>query len=160
MGIFNLEPGLAVWTWVAFGILLFIMSKFVFPTLIQNMKEREKVISDAVDNADMIKQRLADIETEHAEMLSKARKESDKILRQTRDSADTLKKDLMLKAEDEAAAVIEEAKARIDEERKIAVASMKKEIALMVCDSTEKVIDHAFLEEDDKKWVEKLVDNM
>ena len=160
MGIFTIEPGLAIWTWVAFGILLFIMYKFVFPTLMQNIKEREKAISDAVDNADEIKQRLTNIESEHTEMISKAHKESDKILRKTRETASTLKKKLLLKAENEATAILEEAKSRIGEERKIAIESMKKDIAVMVSDSTEKVIDHSFLKDDDKKWVENLVDNI
>ena len=157
MGIFSFEPGLAIWTWVAFGLLMFIMSKFVFPTLLQNIKEREKAISDAVDNADEIKKRLDDIESEQKEILKKARINSDKILRQTREGAEQLKKELMIKAENEAAEILEEAKNRILEERKIAVESMKQEIALMICDSTEKVIGHSLTKNEDKKWIEELV---
>ena len=160
MGIFSLEPGLAVWTWVAFGFLLFILSKFVYPTLFQNIKEREKAIGEAVDNASAIKKRLESIEEEHQEILNTARKKSDQILRDTREDADKLKKELLAKAEQEAAVVMEEAKTRIQEERKIAFEAMKKELSELVCTGSEKIIGHAFLKENDKFWVKELVDKI
>jgi F-type H+-transporting ATPase subunit b len=160
MGIFSFEPGLAIWTWVAFGLLMFIMSKYVFPVLIQNLKEREKAISDSVDNADAIKKRLDDIEIEHEKIIAEARKKSDSIIIEARKNADVLKKELLQKAEKEASAVLEEAKERINEERKMAMASMKKDIVEMICEGSEKVIGHAFLKDADKKWTEGLVDDI
>jgi len=160
MGIFDIEPGLAIWTWVAFGLLLFVMSKYVFPILIQNIKDREKAISDAVDNAEEIKKRLDKIEEEHSEIISRSKKESDKILRDTREQSEKLKKELLHKAEAEANEIIEEAKNRIDEERNIAVEEIKKEMATLICEITEKVVGHSFLEDVDRKWVKERVDDV
>lgn len=160
MGIFSLDPGLAVWTWVSFGLLLFGLSKFAYPTLLRNIKDREKAISDAVDNADAIKERLKSIEVEHETILAEARKKSDGILRQTREDADKLKRELYEKAENEAAAVLEEAKRRISEERDIAIESMKKEMINLICESSEKLVQRSFLKDDDKLLVKELVDEL
>ncbi len=160
MGIFAFEPGLAIWTWVAFGLLMFVMSKYVFPVLLKNIKDREKAISDSVDNAEAIKKRLEDIEKEHKHIIVEAKKKSDGIIIDARKSADVLKKELLKKADAEALAVIEEAKERISEERKIAMASIQKDIVELVCDGSEKVIGHSFLKESDQKWTAGLIDDI
>ena len=160
MGIFSFEPGLVIWTWVAFGLLLFIMSKFVFPILMKNLKEREKAISDSVDNADAIKKRLNDIELEHKKILEEGKIRSDNIIIEARKSADKLKKELLHKAENEATTVLEEVKERINEERKIAMESIRKDIIELVCEGSEKVIGHSFLKDVDKKWTEELVNDL
>ena len=160
MGIFSFEPGLAIWTWIAFGILLFVMSKYVFPVILSNLKDREKAISDSVDNAEAIKRRLQEIDKEHAARIAEAKKQSDSLIIEARKSADALKKELLEKADSEASQLLEEAKERINEERKIAMASIKEDITELVCSGSEKVIGHSFLAESDKKWTEGLIDDL
>ena len=106
MELFKLDPGLAIWTWIAFGILFFILWKFAFPVLIGNIKEREKLIAKSVDDADEIEKRLKEINIEYAEIIKKARTEADGILLETRKESDLLKRKLLLKAEEEAADIV------------------------------------------------------
>lgn len=160
MGIFSFEPGLAIWTWIAFGILLWVMSKYVFPVLLSNIKDREKAIADSVDNAEAIKKRLKNIDQEYADRMAEAKKESDNLIIEARKSAELLKKELLEKADAEAAQLLEEAKERINEERKLAMASIKDDITKLVCSGSEKVIGHAFLEDSDRKWTEGLIDDL
>ncbi len=160
MDIFSIEPGLAVWTWVTFGVLLFVLSKFVFPTLLKNIKDRENAINKSVDNAQEIKKRLNDIESEHKLVIEKSRKEADKILMATRKEAEVLKKDLLEKAQKEALIIISEAKMRIEEEKKRAFESIKKDIVELVCESSEKVVEHSFLKEQDKIWTKDLIEKL
>ena len=82
------------------------------------------------------------------------------MLRQTREDADKLKKELFEKTEREATLILEEAKERITEERKIAIESMKKDLFELICDSSEKVIGRSFVKEEDKTWTRELVDKL
>ena len=115
MELFLIEPGLMIWTWISFAVLFLIMYKFVFPTLLRNMREREEQISNAVDDAEIIKKTRADIGDERAAVIKKAKLDGDDILRQTREDADLLKKDLADKAELNAAEILKEARKKGDE---------------------------------------------
>lgn len=160
MGIFNIEPGLAVWTWITFGLLFLLLSKFVYPTLFRNIKEREEAIEKAVDNALDIEKRLEAIDLEHKQIIAVARREADRILMKTRQEAEGLRRELSEKAESDASSILEEARARTLEDRKLAVESIKKEIVDLVCGSSEKIIGHSFVAENDRVWARELVDQL
>ncbi len=160
MGIFSLEPGLAIWTWITFGILLFLLSKFVFPTLLQNIKDRESAISQSVDNAAAIQQRLADIENEYKNVIAKGTQEADKIILTARQDAEVLKKEILEKTDLEAAKLLADARVAISEERKSAFDSMRKDIVNLVCQSSEKLIGHTFVTEKEQMWTEELIESL
>ena len=160
MELFKLDPGLAIWTWISFGILLLILWKFVFPPLMGNIKEREKLIAKSVDNADEIQKRLDDINKEYAVIIQKARSEADGILLETRKESDVLKKKLLLKAEQEAADIVEQTKEKMLEERDSLILSLQNEIADFVCDVSAKIVDTSFASDKDREWALELAKSL
>lgn len=160
MELFSLEPGLAIWTWISFGLLFFILWKFVFPGLLGSIKEREKKIAGAVDKAEEIENRLVEIEKEHKEIIAGARSEADGILRKTREESEVLRKKLLKKAEDEAQTMLAEARMKIAAERTAAIESIRSELADFVCDTSEKIIGTGFVEEKERDWARELVESL
>lgn len=160
MELFKLEPGLFIWTWITFGFLFLILSRFVFPNLLDGLKAREKKISDAVDNAAKIEERLADLENEHKKMVAQANKQADEIIRKSRLDAEKVHQELVKKAEDEAKVILAEARAMIEQERKQLVISLRSEIADFVCDTSEKLISRSFIGDPEKEWTMDLVDKI
>jgi F-type H+-transporting ATPase subunit b len=156
MELFKIDPGLAIWTWIVFGILLLLLWKYAFPSLMQGIRERENSIARSVDNAALIEQRLADIEQEHAETMSRARAEADEILRRTREEAQEVRRKLLERAEQEAREVLEQAREKIQDERAAATQAMRREIAGLVCDASEKIIGRSFTSREDRDWAEGL----
>jgi F-type H+-transporting ATPase subunit b len=157
MELFNIDPGLAIWTWISFGILFFILWKFVFPPLMKNLKNREETIAQSVDKAARIEERLSDIEKEHAQILKRSQFEADEILRKTRAEAEGVRQKLLEKAENEALEILDQAKLKIAEERESAIASLRTQIAEFVCDASEKVIGKSFTDQNDREWARELV---
>ena len=160
MELFKLDPGLAIWTWISFGILFFILWKFAFPALIGNIKERENLIAKSVDNADEIQKRLNDINTEYAGIIKKAKSEADSILLETRKESDILKKKLLLKAEQEAADIVKNTKDKMLEERESVLLSLQNEIAVFACDVSEKIVDSSFTSDKDREWAMELAKSL
>jgi ATP synthase F0 subunit b len=136
------------------------MYKFVFPTLIQNIKDREEKISKSVDDAEHISKTREEIEQERAAVLKKAQAEGDDILRNIRKDADLLKKSLEEKAELSASEILKQAQQKAEEENIIALQQLKAEIAEFVCDTSEKVIGRAFVKEEDQKWTRELAERL
>jgi F-type H+-transporting ATPase subunit b len=160
MDLFKLEPGLFIWTWLTFGILLLLLSKLVFPALIAGIKQREKKIADSVDKAEEIERRLDAIEDEHRKMISDAQKEADAILRQIREEASELKKKLAKEADQKAVGILEDARGKIQEERTAILNSLRSDIAEMVCEASNKLINLKVSDDDDLKLAEKLVNEL
>ncbi len=156
MELFKLDPGLAIWTWIAFGALLFILWKFVLPPMMENLKNRERTIAKSVDDAAAIEKRLVEIEEERKDVLKKAGVEADKIIHQTRMDADVLKKKLIEKAEEEAANVITLARNKAAAEREALLQALQEDLADFVCDTSEKVIGTSFISEKERQWTREL----
>ena len=160
MNLFKIEPGLFIWTWITFGLLLLLLHKFVFPALITGIKQREKKISDSMDQAEAIEKRLAEIDTEYRNAIEDAKKEADSILRSVREEANILQKKLAAKADQEASGILEEARMKIEEERIGMLNSMRTEIAEFICSASGKLVDKSFTKEEELEWAEKLVDEL
>lgn len=158
MELFKIDPGLGLWTWITFGITYFILNKYVFPQLMANIRNREEAIAQAVANASHVKQRLAEIETERAELIKESKIQASEILRQTRMQAEKLREELLKKAEQEGRAIVERAKEKIHEERRTAIETLKTDIADLVCDASEKVLGRSFTTEKDRMWVHDLME--
>lgn len=157
MDLFKIDPGLAIWTWITFGILFFLLSKFVFPSLIKNLKQREMTIADSIDNAARIEKQLSNIEKEHKAIIQRSRQEADEMLRKTRKEAEQIRMSIIEKAEKEAQTILDQARQKIAEERITALQSVRSELADFICDTAEKVVGHSFLAAEDKEWTRELV---
>ncbi|RLD15651.1 ATP synthase F0 subunit B [candidate division KSB1 bacterium] len=160
MELFKIDPGLAIWTWIVFGLTLTILWKFVFPQLLSNIKNRETTIAQAINNAARIEKRLFAIEEEHTHVIKESKAQAGEIIRQTRSQAELLRKDLLQKAEDEAHDILEQAKLKTEEERAAVIKSIKMDIADFVCDTSEKVIARSFVSSKDRDWVKELVETL
>jgi F-type H+-transporting ATPase subunit b len=157
MELFTLDPGLVIWTWISFGILFFILSKFVFPPLMENLKKREKTIAKSIDDAAAVQKRLREIEGERGELLKKTNAEADKLLLQTRAEAEKLKQRLLEKAREEAEELLDRAGKKAEAEREALIRALQDDLADFVCDASEKVIGSAFIGEKERDYSRELV---
>lgn len=160
MDLFKIDPGLAIWTWISFGILFFLLSKFAFPSLMKNLKDRENMIADSVENAQRIEKQLSQIKKEHEEIIQRSKNEASEILRNSRKEAEQVRQTILEKADSEAKEYMEQAKLKIAEERVKAVQSIRSELTDFVCNTAEKVVDRAFIAREDKEWTRELVNKI
>jgi len=157
---FSLDPGLAIWTWIAFAVLFFVLSRFALPKLLQTLKERETMIGKAVDDARKVEQQLADAESERQKVLSKARAEADQILREAREEAEALRRKLAEAAETEAEGIAAQARLRLVEEREAAMVELRDDLAALVCNASEQVIGKSFIGDAERAWAKELVEQL
>nr|WP_319777036.1 F0F1 ATP synthase subunit B [uncultured Sphaerochaeta sp.] len=157
MDLFKLEPGLAIWTWITFAILFFILAKFVIPAILKNLQEREDYISSSVDKTAKVEARLKEIEEERAEILEKAGKEADDLLLETRKQADELKRTLTGQAQAEAQEILAQARDQAGRERQAVMEQLQDDLADFVCDASEKVAGFSFVGDREKELTRELV---
>ena len=97
------EANEIIWGSVAFIILLVGMWRFAFPAVTKMMNDRTERIRANLDNAEKVKTEAQSILDEYQRQLADARGEANRIIEEARQTADSLRRDLMTRAEAEVA---------------------------------------------------------
>ena len=144
------DPGLFIWSTVAFLILFFLLSKFAWKPIVQALDERERSIEDALSKAEMAKAEMAKLISENEDLLKEARLERDSILKEAKEIKDQIIHDAKDSAKIEGAKLIELAKTEITNQKLAAMAEIKNQVSTLSLDIAEKVLRKQ-LEDQDKQ---------
>ncbi|QQL50081.1 F0F1 ATP synthase subunit B [Mucilaginibacter ginkgonis] len=146
--------GLVFWTLLSFVILLIILRKFAWKPILGAVTERERTIETALLQAESAKEEMARLTNENEQLIKEARAERDLILKEARQIKDQIINDAKGAAEAEGARMIEKARLEINNEKAIALASVKTQVAQLSIDIAEKVLRKEF---EDKQEQDALV---
>jgi F-type H+-transporting ATPase subunit b len=102
---------------IAFAILFFFMWKWVLPRINTLLEERRAQIQGNLEQADATRREADDELARYRQQLAGAREESNRIIEETRRTADQLRADIQAKAEQEAQATVARAQEEIRAER-------------------------------------------
>lgn len=145
------EIGLALWTAVAFIILLVLLRVFAWRPILDAVNEREKSISDALSAADKAKHEMEQLQANNEELLKAAHEEHDKILKQAKELHDKLVGDAKEKAKAEADKITAQAKESITMEKAAAMTELKNHIASLSIEIAEKIVREQLSNNDKQK---------
>lgn len=144
------DPGLFIWSTVAFLLLFFLLSKFAWKPIVQALDERERSIEDALSKAEMAKAEMAKLISENEDLLKEARLERDSILKEAKEIKDQIINDAKDSAKTEGAKLIEKAKDEINNQKLAAMAEIKNQVSSLSLAIAEKVLRKQ-LEDQDKQ---------
>lgn len=125
---------------VSFLILLAILRKFVYPTLIKAIDERQAKIEEGSKAAAAAEARAAKSEAEISKMLKEARVQADTIVATAHKEAAVMVEDADSKAKKRAEHIVSEARAQLDQDVREARSALKKETVELVALATETII--------------------
>ena len=138
------DPGLFIWSTVAFILLFFLLSKFAWKPIVKALDERERSIEDALLKAEMAKEEMAKLTSENELLLKQARIERDEILKQAKELKDQIVSDAKTAAQTEGAKMIEKARLEIENQKIAAMAEVKNQVATLSLQIAEKVLRNEF----------------
>ena len=140
---------------ISFAIVAFLLKRFAYNPIQKVLEERRQQIAQGLLNAEKIKQQLAEAEKQHAEILSKANVQAQKMIDEARESAghiaDRKQQDAVAAAE-QIMAKAREASA-IEHER--TMADLKRELGRLVVNTTAKVTGKVLTTEDQRRLQEE-----
>lgn len=152
MNLFALDPGLAIWTWVTFGMLCLIVAKWVVPPLLKSLEARERLLAGSVDDALALKDRLESVEAEREEILAEARARGEALVEEARRRAEALGRELAAQARRDAEALVEGGRARWTEERRAALDSLAGEMADFALDCASSILGTTLTGDREREW--------
>lgn len=150
--------GLIFWMTLAFGILLFILGKFVWPPIMRALHDREHAIEQALHEADKARKEMEELKFSNEQLLREAKEERDAMLRDARKVRENIIETARVKANEEANRIIESATERIHFEKMAAMTELKNQIANLSIEIAEKVLGQELSNpEKDKAIVQKSI---
>ena len=132
------DSGLLFWMTIIFAIVFFILAKFGFPIITGMVDKRAKRIDEAIAAARKAEESLAGLAQEQERLLSEARTEQARILQEAAVQRDNMIVQAQEQAREEAKKIMDEAKARIQEEKEAALRDVRKDVALLSVTIAEK----------------------
>ena len=134
------STGLLFWMSLTFLVVLFILWKFGFPVITNMVAERKAFIDDSLRKAHEANERLANIQKEGESILQEAREKQAQILKEAAETRDAIVEQAQDKARQEGARLLEDARTAIDQEKKAAIADIRKQVATLSVEIAEKIL--------------------
>jgi F-type H+-transporting ATPase subunit b len=153
--------GMIFWTTVFFLILLFILGKFAWPSILSAVRARNESIRKSLDSAKKAREEMAQLQADNEKILAEAKAERDEMIKEARDVKDAIIAEAREKAAEDASKLLKNAKEAIKNEKLAAINEIKEQIATLSIDIAEKVLRQTLsAEKEQKKLVDKLIDDI
>ena len=151
------DLGLLFWMLLAFLVVFGILAKYGFPAILNMVDERNKYIDESLRKAHEAEERLANIRQEGESILQEAREKQAQILKEAAETRDAIVEKAQEKARAEGARLLDDAKTAIEQEKKAAIADIRKQVATLSVEIAGKVLKQNL--KDDKSQMD-LIDRM
>jgi F-type H+-transporting ATPase subunit b len=125
----------------AFIVLFVLMYLFAFPAVKKAMEGRTQRIRDNLDEAERTKSEAQRVLDEYQRQLADARSESQRIIEEARQTAEQMRRDLIARAEAEAAEMRERNRAEIEGAQSRAMADLRAQVSGLAIELAEKVVE-------------------
>ena len=147
------SPGLVFWTSLTFIILLFVLGKYAWPSILRALKVREETISYAIEDAKKAREEVEMTEQKSRRIEEEARKERDNILKEARKMRDDILQEARESAQKESDRMIEQANKQIQKQRQEAKYEIRETIGRLSIDIAEKVLKEELSDTEHQKKV-------
>ena len=134
------EPAELIGGAAAFLVVALLLGWKVWPKVRDAIQKREQQIQGSLEEAERTKAEAQRQSEEYQSQLGDARQEANRIIEEARQSAEEVRKDLISRAEAEAAQIVERAQDQIAAERQRTVQELQGSIADMSIELAEKVV--------------------
>ena len=134
------DPGLLLWMLAAFLVVFVVLAKFGFPAIIGMVEKRKNYIDESLRKAHEATTRIENIKQESESILQEARDKQVAILKEAANTREAIVEDARVKAREESARIISDAKAEIESQKQAAIAAIRQQVALLSVEVSEKVL--------------------
>ena len=156
----DIDPGMIIWTWITFGIVLILLSKLALKPILAAIENRENSIRDDIEKAQKQRDDAEALLEQHKQMMESAESEAQKLFKDSRKQADKAREEMLEIARQESLKQLEKAKEEIEQQKESALVSLKAEVADLAIGAAEKIILHNLDEDKQRAVVDEYIKSM
>jgi F-type H+-transporting ATPase subunit b len=151
------NAGLMFWTLLIFLVLLVILAKFAFKPLTAAVEAREAALEKAIKDAQADREAAAKHLAEQTKALDAARAEAQRVIAEGRTTGEKLRNEMLEQTKHQQHELLERARIEIDNERKRAIADLRREAVELAIAGASKVIERNLDDQSNRKLVESFL---
>jgi F-type H+-transporting ATPase subunit b len=140
-----------------FGVILFILWKWVFGPVANKLQHRTDRIEKAMNDAQTITREKEEFMIWKQNAVNEARKEASLIVGSAQTEAVKVKEQILQQAKEDQIKLVEQARSQIEQDKQEALRSAKAEIADMVTSASEKILRKKLDDKGDRELISEVL---
>lgn len=144
-----------LWAAIAFVIVFGLLAKFAFPAIKKGLQDREDKIRGDLEHAESVREQADTELANYQRQLADSRNEGGRIIEEARQSAEHVRKDLIARAEADAAEIRARAQDDIKAASDRAMADVQSKVSDLSIELAERIVQHSL----DKATQIQLIEN-
>lgn len=140
---------------ITFVLAFLVLKRYVFKPILKVMAERRETIESSVKLGEQMQKEQADMEDKVAQLMREARIEGDAVITGANETARQMIREAEEKARAKAAGVLQSAESRIVQDTARARKQLEKEVATLVAEATEAVLEEKIDARKDNEIIER-----
>jgi len=140
---------------ISFLIVAFVLHRYAYKPILIMLEERKKRIKEGLDNAEKIKQELANTQTRTHEIMVQAGQQAAEMIEEARAAAAKVQEHETQKAIAVAQSIVDKARQATQAEHARMLADLRQEVGRLVVETTAKVTGKVLTLDDQKRLAEE-----
>ena len=149
-----------IWTVIAFAIAFAILAKFAFPAVKKGIQAREDKIRGDLERAEQARTEAEATLAQYQKQVAEARGEATRIIEEARQAAEGVRRDLIARAESDAAEIRQRAQEDSQLASSRAMSELRTHVASLSVDLAEKIVEHNLDRDTQMGLIENYIDSV
>lgn len=143
---------------INFLILVGLLGKFLYRPFLNTLETRKQSIRDALDNAEMTNRRADQKMEDYNRKIARVEEEGREIIKEAKIRAESQAADIIEEAHGKADAMIHSAEKQIERERQKALDDMKQQVAVLALLAAEKIVERSIAQVGQDQIVDEIIE--
>jgi F-type H+-transporting ATPase subunit b len=157
---FQLSPGLIVWTLIIFTMLVVVLGKYAWKPLLQALHDREDSIRNGLEQAEKARVEAQELIRQNKQNMVKAEEEYRKMMLEAKAVAEKMRLEIVSNAKQQAQRELEHAKDEIARSLDSARKALRFEAADLAIKVAEKILEESIDSKKHKKLIDTFLDQL
>jgi len=160
MVLLRVDPGLVIWLWITFGIVLIVLRLTAWKRITGALDQRSQRVARDLEAARQAVERAGAVQAEYERTLKEGREEAARIIEQARTDASRLRESLLEQSHAEAREVRERALHEIELAREDAERALRGQVISLSFSIADSILKRETSSTDNRAFVEEFADKL
>jgi F-type H+-transporting ATPase subunit b len=160
MALLRVDPGLVIWMWITFGIVLIVLRFTVWDKITGALDKRSQKIATDLDSARLAGEKAGSVLAEYDQKIREGREEAARIIEAGRVEAARLREDILRTSQEEARGLKDRAMHEIETARADAERALRGHVVELSFSIANAILKRETASADNKAYVEEFADKL
>lgn len=151
---------LALTNLINFGLIVWLLAKFLWPSIAKAIGERQKIIDQGLTDAESAKERLEQSQADYQAKLLAARQAAGEIINQADEQGQKIKEKLQQTAHQEVDELRQHVTEELAQAKQVMTADVQQQSADLVVAAVEKILQNKLDAKDDQRLVKQALKSL